>query len=453
MQEGERVKTAPPETKPPSRVPAGAEPDGEVRGRWPWAERVVWTERMLVALERGPKHGRWHCLIDKVHAPRTLRAAWEKVAANDGAAGVDRVTVARFARTAEAELELLSRQLREGRYAPQPVRRVWIPKPGTTERRPLGIPAVRDRIVQTALRMVLEPIFERDFASESFGFRPGRGCPDALDRVEQRLAEGYAHVVDADLKSYFDTIPHGPLLARVAAKIADRRILSLVTAFLQQGVLDELHGWSAADSGTPQGAVISPLLANLYLDALDWKLRLAGWELVRYADDFVVLCRTRAQAEEVLALIAEWSTAAGLQLHPQKTRLVDMAEPGGFDFLGYHFERGGGRWPRAKSLTRLRQKLRGLTRRTNGENLRELIAQTLNPVLRGWHAYFWRSNRWTFRALDGYVRGRLRGILRRRRGGRGRGRGPDHQRWPNRYFAELELLSLEQLWHGTPPVP
>ena len=325
MQEGERVSATPPENQLPSRVPARAVPDGEIRGRWPWVERAAWTERMLAALERGPKHGRWHCLIDKVYAPRTLWAAWEKVAANDGAAGVDKMSVARFAQTAGQELETLSRQLREGRYEPQAVRRVWIDKPGSPEKRPLGIPAVRDRIVQTALRMVLEPIFERDFAPESFGFRPGRGCQSALDRVEQLLAEGYTHVVDADLKSYFDTIPHEPLLARVEAKIADRRILSLVTAFLEQGVLEELRGWSATERGTPQGAVVSPLLANLYLDALDWKLRLAGWELVRYADDFVVLCRTRAQAEEVLALIADWSTAAGLQLHPQKTRLVEAS--------------------------------------------------------------------------------------------------------------------------------
>ena len=453
MQEGEGVKATSLENEPPSRVPAGAELDGEVRGRWPWAERAVWTERMLEALERGVKHGRWHCLIDKVYAPRTLWAAWEKVAANDGAAGVDQVPIGRFAQAAQAELETLSRQLHEDRYQPQPVRRVWIDKLGSAEKRPLGIPAVRDRIVQTALRMVLEPIFERDFAPESFGFRPGRGCQQALDRVEQLLAEGYTHVVDADLKSYFDTIPHEHLLARVRTKIADGRILSLVRAFLEQGVLEELKGWSPTECGTPQGAVVSPLLANLYLDALDWKLRLGGWELVRYADDFVVLCRTRAQAEEVLALIGDWSTAAGLQLHPQKTRLADMAQPGGFDFLGYHFERGGGRGPREKSARSIRQKLRRLTRRNNGKSLRDLIADTLNPVLRGWHGYFWRSNRWTFRGLDGYVRGRLRGILRKRHGGRGRGRGSDHQRWPNRYFAELKLLNLEELWQGTQPAP
>jgi RNA-directed DNA polymerase len=301
--------------------------------------------------------------------------------------------------------------------------------------------------------MVLEPIFEREFAPESFGFRPGRGCQGAIDRVEQLLAEGYTHVVDADLRNYFGTIPHEPMLAWVKTKVVDGRILDLVAAYLKQGVMEEGKDWSPTECGTPQGAVVSPLLANLYLNALDWKLRLAGWELVRYADDFVVLCRTREQAEEVLAMVQQWTASAGLQLHPQKTRLVDLAQPGGFDFLGYHFERDGKRWPREKSWDGVRQKLHGLTRRNCGVGLRELIASELNPVLRGWYGYFWRSNRWTFRDLDAYVRGRLRGILRKRHGGRGRGRGRDHQRWPNRYFAELKLLSLEQLWLEAHPVP
>jgi RNA-directed DNA polymerase len=367
---------------------------------------------------------------------------------------VDRETIGVFVRTAEKRIEELSRQLREGRYVPQPVRRVMIDKPGTTQERPLGIPTIRDRVVQTALRMVLEPIFERDFARESFGFRPGRSCQQALARVETLLAEGYSHVVDADLKSYFDTIPHEPLLARVEAKIADGRILKLVTAFLEQGVLEELKGWCPTECGTPQGAVVSPLLANLYLDALDWKLRLGGWELVRYADDFVVLCRTHAQAEEVLALIGDWSTAAGLQLHPQKTRLVDLSERGGFDFLGYHFERTDRRWPRARSRESLEHKLHRLTRRNCGESLAQLIGETLNPILRGWLNYFRRSsNAADFQSLDSYLRARLRAILRKRRGWRGHSRGADHQRWPNRYFDELGLLSLEQLWRSLNPVP
>jgi RNA-directed DNA polymerase len=408
---------------------------------------------MLETLERGPRNGVWHSLIDKVYAERTLWAAWEKVQANDGAGGVDRETIGVFARTAEKRIGELSRQLREGSYIPQPVQRVMIPKPGTTQMRPLGIPTVRDRVVQTALRMVLEPIFERDFARESFGFRPGRSCQQALARVTTLLAEGYTQVVDADLKSYFDTIPQAALLARVRAKVVDGRVLELVESFLKQGVMEESQGWCPTEVGTPQGGVISPLLANVYLDALDWKLHLGGWELVRYADDFVILCRTKEHAEEVLGVVRHWCDEAGLQLHPQKTRLVNMSEPGGFDFLGYHFERTS-RWPREKSRQGLEHKLHRLTRRTCGENLAELVRERLNPILRGWMNYFHRcTNAADFRSLDGYLRARLRAILRKRRGLRGRGRGADHQRWPNRYFDELGLLSLEQLWRSRSPVP
>jgi len=408
---------------------------------------------MLATLERGPKNGVWHSLIDKVYAERTLWAAWATVQANDGASGVDHESIAAFGRKAETRIGELARQLREERYVPQPVKRVLIPKPGTTQQRPLGIPTVRDRVVQTALRMVLEPIFERDFARESFGFRPGRSAHQAVKRVEELLAEGYTHVVDADLKSFFDTIPQAALLAKVRAKVVDGRILGLVESFLKQGVMEAEKGWEPTEVGTPQGGVVSPLLANIYLDALDWKLHFEGWELVRYADDFVVLCRTKAQAAEVLESVRHWCESAGLQLHPQKTRLVDMGEPGGFDFLGYHFE-GTGRWPREKSRETLRRKLHGQTRRSYGQNLGELITECLNPILRGWGQYFrLSSNPYDQRDLDAKVRSRLRAILRKRRGLRGRSRGRDHQQWPNRYFDELGLLSLEQLWASLQPVP
>lgn len=445
------AKTKIAEMNPP-RVPAGANPEEEVYGRWPWVERAVWTPRMLEALERGPRNGVWHSLIDKVYAQRTLWAAWASVRANGGASGVDRQSVGWFERTAVEQIAKLAQELREERYRPQPVQRVYIPKPGTNEQRPLGIPAVRDRIVQAALRMVLEPVFERDFARESYGFRPGRSAHQALARVEQLLAEGYTHVVDADLKSYFDTIPHAGIIARIRAKVVDPRIVQLVERFLQAGVMTE-GSWTATTVGTPQGGVISPLLANLYLDGLDWELHFGGWELVRYADDFVVLCRTREQAETVLGQVRHWCEQAGLQLHPEKTRLVEMSEPGGFDFLGYHFERTQ-QWPRDKSVHKVRLRLHELTRRTCGQNLAQLVRDELNPVLRGWYQYFRRcTTSIPLRSLDGYVRARLRAILRKRHGGRGRSRGQDHHRWPNSYFHELGLLCLEQLWTSSHPVP
>jgi RNA-directed DNA polymerase len=394
---------------------------------------------MLTALETGVKGGVWFSLIDKVYAPRTLWAAWAHVRANNGAAGTDRMTVAMYERDLDRHLTRLAQHLRDGTYRPQPVRRVWIEKPGSRESRPLGIPTVQDRLVQTALRLVLEPIFERHFAAQSYGFRPGRGCRDALRRVDALLQAGFTWIVDADLRRYFDSIPHQPLVARVQQRVADGRVLALLASFLTQGVLEGLDAWTPAE-GTPQGAVVSPLLANIYLDPLDQQMAEAGVEMVRYADDFVVLCRTRADAERALAHLTAWTQAAGLTLHPQKTRVVDAMQPGGFDFLGYHFERGT-RWPRAKSLMKLKTRVRTKTRRTRGESLATIIAD-VSRTLRGWFGYFQHSHRTTFPPLDQWVRMRLRSILRKRAGRSGRGRGRDHQRWPNAFFAMHGLFCL-----------
>jgi RNA-directed DNA polymerase len=394
---------------------------------------------MLTTLEQGVRGGRWYTLMDKVVALPTLRAAFARVKANRGAAGVDHVTVAMYERRLDANLTALSNALRTGTYRPQAIRRHWIPKLGTRQQRPLGIPTVRDRVVQTAVRLVLEPIFEQDFAEHSYGFRPRRGAKDALRRVDQLLRAGYVHVVDADLQSYFDSIPHAPLRARVQAKVSDGRMLALIDAFLQQPIFEGLAQWTP-DEGTPQGAVISPLLANLYLDPLDHAMVAAGFEMVRYADDFVVLCRTPEEAAQALQLLQRWTTAAGLRVHPEKTHLVDVREPGGFDFLGYHFERGY-RWPRAKSVKKLRATLRPKTRRTHGQSLAVIIAD-VNPVLRGWFAYFKHSHPTALRPIDEWVRMRLRSILRHREGRIGRGHGLDHQRWPRRFFEAQELFSL-----------
>lgn len=422
----------------PVPVPATANQTGEVLERWLWTEPTVWTERMLTALETGVKGGVWYSLMDKVYASGNLQAAAGRVAANGGAAGVDHVTTEEFTNHLEANLDKLQADLRDKTYVPQLVRRHWIPKPGSTDKRPLGIPTVRDRVAQTALRHVLEPIFEKDFAAHSYGFRPGRGCKDALRRVQELLEAGYTHVVDADLKSYFDTIPHERLLERIRGKIADGRVLALLAAYLHQGVLDGLAQWTP-EEGTPQGAVISPLLANIYLDPLDHWMAEQGYAMVRYADDFVILCRSAEEAQRALAAVAAWVAEAGLTLHPTKTHVVE-ANSAGFDFLGYHF-RGTKHWPRKKSLAKLKDSLRAKTKRTNGTSLGTIIG-AVNSTLQGWFGYFKHSLHTTFGAIDGWVRMRLRSILRKRKGRRGRGRGRDHKRWPNRFFAEHGLYSL-----------
>jgi len=394
---------------------------------------------MLTALEQGVLGGKWFSLMDKVYALRTLRRAFERVKANEGAAGIDHVTVEEFERHLEANLEKLSRSLRDGTYRPQAIRRVWIPKPGSKEKRPLGVPTVRDRVVQTALRAVLEPIFERDFAAHSYGFRPKRGCKDALRRVDDLLKAGYSWVVDADLKSYFDTIPHPALLNRVREKVTDSQVLGRLEAFLTAQVMETAEGWTP-EEGTPQGAVISPLLSNIYLDPPDHLMAGAGIEMVRYADDFVILSRSEAEARQALERVQSWTAMAGLELHPDKTRIVDARQPGGFDFLGYHFERGKC-WPRRKSLDKLKDTLRAKTRRTNGPSLPDILTN-LNRTLQGWFGYFQHRSTRTFVMLDAWLRGRLRSILRRRRGQPGRARGANHQRWPNAFFAECGLFSL-----------
>jgi RNA-directed DNA polymerase len=422
----------------PAAVPE-AKQAGEVHARWAWVEPSVWTERMLTALEDGVKGGKWFSLIDKVSAPRVLRWAFTRVKANGGAAGVDHQTIAMYEQQLEQQTEYLARTLKEGSYQPAAIRREWIPKPGSQEKRPLGIPTVRDRVVQRALLAAIEPIFERDFAEQSYGFRPGRGCKDGLRRVDQLLKSGYEWVVDADLKSYFDTIPHEPLLKRIEEKVADGRVLELISKYLGQGVLENMRYWQP-DAGTPQGAVISPLLSNIYLDPLDQLMKASGIEMVRYADDFVLLCDSEAAARDALVLVQQWTAAAGLTLHPDKTRIVDTTQPGGFDFLGYHFELGQRR-PRPKSLEKFKDTLRAKTKRANGQSLQAIIAN-VNRSTRGWFGYFKHSHRHTFESLDGFIRSRLRSILRKRRGGRGRGRGADHQRWPNAFFAEQGLFSL-----------
>jgi RNA-directed DNA polymerase len=295
-------------------------------------------------------------------------------------------------------------------------------------------------VVQAAVVHVLQPIFERDFAPTSYGFRPGRGCPQALARVEELLAAGYQYVVDADLKSYFDTIPHERLLQRIQIKVGDGRLLRLIESFLKAGILEGLREWTP-EAGAPQGAVLSPLLSNVYLDPLDHLVAAHGFQMVRYADDFVILCRSQAEAERALALVQAWVEANGLTLHPTKTRIVAASkEP--FDFLGYRYERGY-RFVRPKSLAKLKETVRSKTKRTEGRSLATIIAD-LNRTLQGWFGYFKRCHPTVFSGLDGWIRRRLRSVLRKRTKRKGISRhGADEKRWPVAYFGEQGLLSLK----------
>lgn len=429
-----------------SAVPEKATQGAEARSDrdWSWVEASVWTERMVSALVNGVKGGRWYSLMDKVCAPATLQAAWAKVRANGGAAGVDGQSIERFEGQAELYLGELAQALREGNYRPQPVKRVEIPK-GDGRMRPLGIPAVKDRIVQRAMKLVIEPIFEVMFCPTSYGFRRGLGCKDALREVDGLIKEGYAYVVDADLESYFDTIPHEQLMRRIEERVSDGRVLALIRSFLDQDIMHGLDRWTPT-AGTPQGAVISPLLANIYLHPLDELMLRHGYRMVRYADDFVVLCKSRGEAEAALADIRRWVADNGLRLSPTKTHLGDCRKPGeGFDFLGYRFE-AGRRWVRKKSFARFKDRIREKTRRTGGQSLACVIAD-LNPMLRGWFGYFKHAHPHTFDKLDKMIRRRLRAILRRqeKRPGAGHCR-EDHQRWPKAFFATAGLLALETAW-------
>ena len=399
---------------------------------------------MTSALDNGVKGGKWFSLIDKAVRPATLDIAWRKVAANKGAAGVDGQSVERFAARSDDYLRELGESLSARTYRPSPVKRVEIPK-GDGKMRPLGIPTVKDRIVQTALKMTIEPIFESCFREGSYGFRPGRGAKDALRAVDVLIKEGFVHVVDADLKSYFDTIPRDRLMALVEEKISDGAILSLIQGFLGQDIMAEMKTWRPT-AGTPQGAVISPLLANLYLHPLDLLMEAHGRRMVRYADDFVILCRTDEEAKAALAEVEAWVAESGLALNPAKTRTGDCRQPGqGFEFLGYRFE-AGRRWVRSKSRKAIRDKVRAKTKRTRGDAMARIV-QDLNPMLRGWFGYFKHAAASEFRLLDGMVRRRLRAILRKqeKRPGFGRCRA-DHQRWPNIFFAQAGLLALHTAW-------
>lgn len=409
-----------------------------------WVETSIWTERMLTALGNGVKGGKWYSLMDKVCRYSTLEAAWQRVRRNRGSAGVDQQSIERFDAQAERYLKELAEALSSGRYRPQAVRRVWIPK-GDGKQRPLGIPTVKDRIVQMALKLVIEPIFEFDFLDVSYGFRPGLGCKDALREVDRLLKAGHIWAVDADIQGYFDNIPHDRLLSLVKHRIADQRILELLERYLKQDIMEGLNKWTPT-KGSPQGAVISPLMANIYLHELDKVMTSKGFSFVRYADDSVVLCRTEQEAQEALKVMQCWTEEHDLSLHPDKTHLGHcFVEGQGFEFLGYRFECGK-RYVRKKSYKKFRDKVRSLTRRSRGSSMSQII-NDLNPVLRGWFEYFKHATRTTFPYTDGFIRRRLRAIRRKQQKRPGMGWNyNDHRRWPNTYFANLGLFTMKEAW-------
>jgi len=410
-----------------------------------WIETSIWTENMLNALGNGVKGGKWFSLIDKVYSLKTLELAWRRVKSNKGSAGIDRVSIEIFEYNAQIYLQELHLSLKEQRYNPQPVKRVYIPKAGG-KRRPLGIPVVKDRIVQTAIKMVIEPIYEKEFLDMSYGFRPKRGCKDALREVDYLLKDGYTWVVDADLQSYFDTIPHDNLMRLLEEKISDQSLLNLVHTYLKQNIIDGVKNWIPI-AGTPQGAVLSPLLANIYLHPMDVMLTDLGLKVVRYADDFVILSKTQKEAEIALEKVKEWVTKFGLTLHPDKTHIGNALIKGqGFEFLGYRFE-AGKRFVRKKSLKSFRDKVRAKTKRSRSGSINEIIAE-LNSMLRGWFEYFKHAYHTTFRANDGFVRRRLRAILLKRNNKKkcfGRNLNA-HKQYPNTYFANLNLFTSNEAW-------
>jgi RNA-directed DNA polymerase len=381
------------------------------------------------------KKKKWHSLIDKVWNWRNLNEAWDKVKQNKGAGGIDEVSIAEFERNQEQNLNEIQRLLRQDRYKPNPVKRVYLPKPDGKQR-PLGIPTIRDRVVQQALKSVIEPIFEAGFSGSSFGYRPGRNAKQAIERIEEVRDEGHEWVVDADIKAFFDTVNHEKLIDAVAERISDGRILKLIKAFLEADIMEQGQGLAKNVIGTPQGGVISPLLANIYLHYFDERMAGLGYEVVRYADDFLVLCGSEEEASKALSHVKEILGELELALHPEKTKIKNLAE--GVDFLGFtvyvcH------KVPRKEAVRKYKNAVRRATRRNLPINL-EMVIQRLNPIVIGWGNYFKIANvNWLYKGLDGWTRMRLRAFKEKRKSYN------SNRRITNAFLKNLGLKSLSTL--------
>lgn len=377
---------------------------------------------------------KYHSLRDKVFNPMNLHSSFKHVKKNKGKAGLDRVSIKQFEADLDTNIMNIHKELKTTTYKPYPALRVYIPK-GRHDKRPLGIPTVRDRVIQQAFRQIIEPIFEKDFSDNSFGFRPERSCHDAIKRVEQYKQEGYSCVLDADIKAFYDTIPHKLIMNRLREKIADGWVLTSIENMLKAGIMEDgvMHRTS---EGTPQGGVISPLLANLVGDIIDKELEKAGYKFVRYADDFIVMTKTREQLPAALSFVKEVvEEKLGLKLSEDKTELTNFKR--GFRFLGYDFI-GGNKGISSKSMDKLRDNIRNITKRTQGVNLKTVIDR-LNPVIRGHVNYFRLGNVQTaYCKLDCWVRMRLRCFKFQRKW------RTDNKRFPIHRFCKMGLLSFEQ---------
>lgn len=425
-------------------------------------------------VKKSPKK-KWYSLIDKIWALPNMEEAFKEVKRNRGSAGVDKVTIKAFEFGVEDNVQILQQELREKTYKPRPVKRVHIPKPDGTKR-PLGIPTVRDRVVQASVRRILEPIFEAKFKDCSFGFRPNRSAHMALEKIRKDLLDGYVYVIDADLKSYFDTIPHDKLISLVREEVVDGSVIHLLESFLQAGVM-EGGSFYLNDKGTPQGGVISPLLANIYLHPLDELMEERGHRLTRYADDFVICCKSQKGAERVLKSVTRFlDQELGLIVHPEKTRIVNNLELP-FVFLGYEFKLGYWIKPSDKSIKKFKNRVKEITKRNQTVNIEQLVKDVLNPFLRGWGNYFghWHVKS-MFIEFDKWIRRRLRSIqlrswrkirklhreLRRRKWKgelpqlrmcfwRSSKCTPVHTALPNAWFREIGLVFLVDIYNEHHP--